>query len=415
MRLDKYSIGTGDRFGMEAEAQLGAAVRALDDGLRLSVVWNKSHREHVIIGSSPADVRKAADRAVEAVNWHGSYFVDADHITMDNVDMFMDSSDFFTLDVADYIGRKADSSDISGFVSRFGRFCGFFEVEGIASGFTVTPEFLETVASKYLYAVREAGKLYRHIEERKGRGTFIAEISMDETVSPQTPMELYFILGAIAEEGIPVQTIAPKFTGRFNKGVDYDGDIGRFEKEFTEDLKVIAQAVREFGLPEDLKLSIHSGSDKFSIYPVIKKALAAQDSGLHIKTAGTTWLEELIGLAESGGDGFLAAKTIYGEAYGRYDELTAPYADVIDINRTVLPMPSEVEKWTSERYVAALRHDLTNPLYDRNFRQLLHVAYKVAAEMGDEFTGLLESCRAAIAGNVEENLYRRHIKAVFPG
>ncbi len=415
MHLEKYSIGTGDRFGMEAEAQLEAAVRALDSGLRLSVVWNKSHREHVIIGSSPSDVRKAADRAVKAVGWQGSYFVDADHITMDNVDLFMESSDFFTLDVAEYIGRKADPSDISGFVDRFGRFCGTFTVEGIASGFTVTPGFLETVASKYLYAVREAGRLYRRIEERKGRGKFIAEISMDETGSPQTPMELYFILGAIAEEGIPVQTIAPKFTGRFNKGVDYDGDIGRFEKEFTEDLKVIAQAVREFGLPEDLKLSIHSGSDKFSIYPVIKKALAAQDSGLHIKTAGTTWLEELIGLAESGGGGLVAAKSIYREAYGRYGELTAPYDDVIDIDRGSLPEPPEVDEWTSSRYVAALRHDLSNPLYDRNFRQLLHVAYKVAAEMGDEFTGLLESCRDVIAGNVEENLYERHITAVFPG
>src|SRR6202044_1502107 len=99
----------------------------------------------------------------------------------------------------------------------------------------------------------------------KGEGKFVSEISMDETDSPQTPVELLIILAAIADEKIPIQTIAPKFAGRFNKGVDYVGDVKQFSKEFEEDLAAIAFAIQRYGLPNNLKLSVHSGSDKFSI------------------------------------------------------------------------------------------------------------------------------------------------------
>src|SRR5262249_15231440 len=140
------------------------------------------------------------------------------------------------------------------------------------------------------------------------------EVSMDETDAPQTPPELLIILAAFADEGIPAQTIAPKFTGRFNKGVDYVGNVAQFEKEFSEDLAVIALAVKNYGLPANLKLSVHSGSDKFSIYPAIRRGIGKFNAGLHIKTAGTTWLEEIIGLAEAGGSGLTLAKEIYAEA-----------------------------------------------------------------------------------------------------
>ena len=165
-------------------------------------------------------------------------------------------------------------------------------------------------AGKFLLAVQEAGRIYRHIEERKGRESFVTEVSVDETDAPQNPVELFLILAMIAEERIPVQTIAPKFTGRFNKGVDYVGDLAQFEKEFDEDLSVIAFAIREFGLADTLKLSVHSGSDKFSIYPIINRLIKKHDAGLHVKTAGTTWLEEVIGLAESGGEGLELVKEI---------------------------------------------------------------------------------------------------------
>jgi tagaturonate epimerase len=190
--------------------------------------------------------------------------------------------------------------------------------------------------------MQEASRIYRAIVAQKGADNFVTEISVDETFTAQTPVELLLILAMIQIEGIPVQTIAPKFTGRFNKGIDYRGDLAQFEKEFDEDLSVIAFAIREFGLPPTLKLSVHSGSDKFALYPVINRLIKRKSSALHLKTAGTTWLEELIGLAEAGGDGLEIAKEIYRQAFARFDELSAPYAPVIDIDKSQLPDPETV-------------------------------------------------------------------------
>lgn len=114
----------------------------------------------------------------------------------------------------------------------------------------------------------------------------------------------------IAAEKVPAQSIAPKFTGRFNKCIQYVCDLDQFEKEFEEDLFVIAFAIREFRLPDSLKLSVHSGSDLFAIYPAINPPIKRHDAGLHVKTVGTTWLEEVIGLAESGG-GLTITEEVY--------------------------------------------------------------------------------------------------------
>ena len=238
---------------------------------------------------------------------------------------------------------------------------------------------------------------------------------MDETDSPQTPIELLIILAAAADEGIPLQTVAPKFSGRFNKGVDYVGDVQKFSEELSLDLAAIAHAVKHYGLPGNLKLSVHSGSDKFSIYPAIHNATVKTNAGVHLKTAGTTWLEELIGLAEAGGDGLALAKEIYAEAYSHRDELCAPYATVIDIQADKLPTVAEVREWTSEQFTSALRHDPANPAYNASFRQLLHVGFKVAAKMGDRYLRLLEANEPVIARNVTENLFARHISPVFLG
>jgi hypothetical protein len=238
---------------------------------------------------------------------------------------------------------------------------------------------------------------------------------MDETDRAQSPVELLIILAAIADEGIPIQTIAPKFSGRFNKGVDYVGDVAQFEREFVLDVAAVEFAVKHFGLPENLKLSVHSGSDKFSIYPGIHAALKRFSAGVHLKTAGTTWLEELIGLAESGGNGLALAKEIYAEAYAHREELCAPYASVIDIDAAKLPAPEEVRAWSSEQYTAALRHVPSSPRYNSSLRQLLHVGFKVAAKMGPRYLELLEANESVIAKNVTENLYARHIAPVFLG
>ena len=411
--LGKYSFGIGDRFCHQGKPQLAALIKAKEQGLDITPVWNKSHREHTIIGTSPADTRKEADDAVTAYGCDRPYFVDADHIGLNNVDGFIESSDFFTLDVADYIGKTMNKADVNSFIQKYKKYIGSLAIDGIDEAFNITEEQIKTIADKFLLAVKHGGKIYRHIETAKSADNFITEVSMDETDQPQTPVEMFFILAAIADEGISAQTIAPKFTGRFNKGVDYVGNVRGFAKEFEEDVAVIAFAVKEFGLPENLKLSIHSGSDKFSIYGPIAKVLKKYDAGLHIKTAGTTWLEELIGLATAGGDGLSIAKEVYAGALSRMNELCGPYQTVIDIDRAKLPTTQEVDKWDGERFAAVLRHDQSCEHYNSNFRQLLHVGYKIAAEMGTRFTHALEKYEGIIAENVTENIYERHIRPLF--
>ena len=412
MKLEKYSVGMGDRFLHQGKAQLQAIINAKNSGVDITPVWNKSDREHKIVGTEPVSLREEADAAVAALGWSGPHRVDADHINLSTVDRFIACSDFFTLDVGDAIGERASDEHIAAFVERHGKYVGKLEIPG-AGTFDVGKDTIEAVAATFLKAVQQAGRIYRHIVEKKGSDDFIAEISMDETANPQTPLEMFFILAAIADEGIPAQTIAPKFTGRFNKGVDYVGDVPQFEKEFNDDLAAIAFAVSEFGLPDNLKLSVHSGSDKFSIYGPMREALQRTGAGLHLKTAGTTWLEELIGLAEAGGEGLEIAKDVYAQALIHKEALCEPYATVIDIDFSQLPSAEDVNGWSGEQYAAALRHDASNPAYNLHFRQLLHVGFKVAAKMGDRYYGALRKFEADVSRNVTENLWARHIQPLF--
>jgi hypothetical protein len=405
----------GDRFAHQAKAQLAACVKAAQAGIEVSPVWNKSNREHNIIGSDPAQTRKAADAAVKELGWTQPYFLDADHINLTTVERFLAPCDFFTLDVAEMIGKPAAEADVKAFVARHPELIGNVTIPGISEPFKTDAALVTAVANKFLAAVQDAGRIYRLLVEKKGAGNFVPEVSMDETDSPQTPVELLIILAAIADEKIPIQTIAPKFTGRFNKGVDYVGDVAQFAREFREDIAAIAFAVKTYGLPANLKLSVHSGSDKFSIYKPIYETVKATGAGLHLKTAGTTWLEELIGLAEAGGSGLAIAKEVYREAYGHREELCAPYATVIDIDPAKLPTPDDVDHWTSQQYVSALRHDQSNPSYNPSLRQLLHVGFKVAAKMGDRYLSALEANEAVVARNVTTNLFDRHIRPVFLG
>jgi len=415
-KLAKYSMGIGDRFGREGRAQL-EAFRLLAQRQKVAVapVWNKSNREHTIVGTKPEAVRAEADEAVRDAQWKQPYYVDADHISLKNVDGFIEASDFFTLDVADYIGETMDEGEIYGFIARHEDLLGTYEIDGLPEPLTLTrPQLAEFVRST-LFAIRQAGRLYRHIVEKKGSADFVTEISMDETVLPQTPVMLLVILAAVAEEKIPVQTIAPKFTGRFNKGVDYVGDAAVFGREFDADVCVARYAVSRFGLPDNLKLSIHSGSDKFSLYPYVAQTLKARGVGVHVKTAGTTWLEELVGLAVAGGDGLSVAKAVYARARPRLEELCGPYATVIDVSPDRLPCVEEVEAWDGARFAGTLRNAPGDSHFNPDFRQFLHVAYKVAAELGGRYSDALSAHRDVVARHVTENLYERHLKPIFGG
>jgi len=406
-------MGMGDRFGHQGHAQLKAIIEAERNGVSITPVWNKSNREHMIIGTQPQEVRKEADSVTRATGFKEPYFVDADHINLDTVDRFIHASDFFTIDVASYIGKRADDSKIASFIENARKYSGRIEVPGIRKAIKCSADQLAGIAENYLYAAEKAGEIYRKIEKSKGADNFVTEVSMDEVATPQTPVVLFFILLMLEEEKVPVQTIAPKFSGRFNKGVDYVGDPEQFAVEFEEDLMVIEYAIREFGLPSELKISIHSGSDKFALYPHIGSILKKHGKGVHIKTAGTTWLEEIIGLAEAGGEALEFAKSIYIQALEKTDELCAPYADVIDINVRMLPSAGEVRAWNSRKFASSLRHDQSNRDYNPNMRQLIHVAYKLAAHEMDHFTRLLDGHNVVVSQCVFDNMYSRHIKRIF--
>ncbi len=415
MELEKFSFGIGDRFGMEGEAQLRALQQARDHGIDVVPVWNKSNREHVIIGTSPWDTRREADRAVRAFHWTSSYYVDADHIGLATVDGFLEPSDFFTIDVADFIGKPADAAAVSGFLSAMKSSVRRIALPDVQYQVVITDELLQTFAENYLLAVQEAGRVYRAIAVQKGAENFVAEISFDEAEVSQTPEELFLILAAVAKEKIRLQTIAPKFVGKFLKGVDYVGDVAAFARQFELDVAVIRSAVETFDLPASLKLSVHSGSDKFSLYPSIHKSLAKHGAGIHVKTAGTTWLEELIGLVEGGSDGLEFAKRVYRESLDRYDLLVKPYLAVVDIQTSRLPTPSTVNTWTGAKFAAVLRHDPACKDFSADIRQLLHVGYRIAAEQGDVYMELLKTYRKTVERNVAENLFQRHLLPIFGG
>lgn len=412
MTIGRYSVGTGDRFGMEGVAQVAAFEKIKADGVDVDIVWNKSNREHTIIGTTPADQRRAADEAVAATGWAGQYFVDADHIGLDNVDWFIGPCDFYTIDVTNCIGRRATDESIAAFLDRAQLLVGDHEVANAGRQISVSPELLQVFAEKYLFALEEAQRIYEHVRDAGGDLRHV-EVAMDESPEIQGPSELLIILSEIAYRQIPADTVAVKFSGRFNKGVDYVGDVDEFLAEFRADVAVIQYGIQRFGLKPNLKISIHTGSDKFSLYPGMGRIVRELGTGIHLKTAGTTWLEELIGLAEAGGDGLAMAKQIYRTAYGKYDELAAPYADVIDIDPAALPTPDVVDGWSNEQFASALRHDPSNPAYDQNLRQLLHVSFKLAAKLGQQYLDALAANREHVERNVTANIYERHLRPLF--
>ncbi len=413
MKLEKYSFGIGDRFAHQGEAQLKAIIKAKEVGVDIVPVWNKSNREHQIIHSSPFDTKNEADAAVRRLQWNDPYYVDADHINLQTVEAFIDHSNFFTLDVADYIGSDVTADEVNEFLALAAPYQGKLVIPGIPEPYLVTSEDLGVIAKSFLGAIREAAAIFNHIASKKGAGNIVAEVSMDEVENPQTPVEMFFILLMIKQFGIPAQTIAPKFTGRFNKGVDYVGDVEQFRKEFEQDLLVIDHAVRIFELPDNLKLSVHSGSDKFTIYPIMGELIQKHDKGIHVKTAGTTWLEEVIGLAMAGGEALRMAQKIYSLAFERQEELCGPYATVIDIDPSTLPRPADVNLWDGEKYANTLRHIPGHIDYHAGFRQLIHVGYKVAAEMENDFLSMLRQNSKIVGEQVMTNIYDRHIRRLF--
>lgn len=413
-QIPRYSLGHGDRFGRQGVAQLQAVLDARAAGIDIAPVWNKSMREHTLIGSPPQSLRDEADAAVKQLGYAGPYFVDADHITLNTVESFLPCSDFFTLDVAEDLGKPPRSSETATRYLAALTALGDVQVQPGAAPLVYDRVAAEALIQAYGGAVEAAKTLYEKIAAARPDAPFAIEVSMDETETTQGPQELLAILCLLALEGVPAQTIAPKFTGRFNKGVDYVGDVPTFREEFETDLLVVRYAVARFGLPETLKLSVHSGSDKFSLYPIIHELIETHDAGLHLKTAGTTWLEEVIGLAEAGGEALDFVKQLYADALEHYDELTAPYATVLDIDRSQLPAVADAQNWTGAQVVAMVAHDQAEPLFNNSLRQFFHVSFKLAAKSGEPFLDLLDRHAEIIHRRVYDNLLNKHIRLIFP-
>ena len=413
MKLHDYSIGLGDRFGHQGKALLTAIMKAEEKGINITPVWNKSFREHQITNTQPISVLKEAQEAVNTLNWKGDYYIDADHINLSNVEFFLDSCNYFTIDVVDYIGKNASKESTEKFIQNYNKYLGEIKLPICEKIISITTKDIKEFTEKYLTPIKEAKKIYERIAQKKGKDNFIVEISLDEAENAQTPIELFLLLNLIVEEGIPIQAIAPKFIGRFNKGVDYQGDLENFKEHFESILAIIQLLKSKFNLPKNLKLSIHSGSDKFSIYPIINKLMKKYDDGIHLKTAGTTWLEEIIGLALASDEGLEIVREIYQKAYERYNELCTPYAMVIDINKKLLPHPKEVSNWDGNKIVKKLQHNPFCEEYNPNFRQLFHIAYKIAAEMGSLFMNSIQKYEDIIAQHVTSNIYDKHIKPLF--
>jgi tagaturonate epimerase len=413
MKIEKYSFGVGDRFSKEGKAQLSAILEINNLGIPVVPVWNKSNREHKIVHTTQESVIAEAKDAVKALDWKQSFYIDADHIGLETVDGFIGFSNFFTIDVAHYIAKPADALSKKEFISRHRNYIGKLTIPGIKEEFNVSEDYLDAVADNYLLAIQEVKKIYSYISSKKGKNGFIPEVSMDECEHPQTPLDLFFILAELKYQGVEIQTIAPKFSGLFAKGIDYLGKVDQFAQEFEQDVAVIKFAVEKLGLPSNLKLSVHSGSDKFSIYPAMRNAIKKFDAGIHVKTAGTTWLEEVIGLAQAGGEGLAIAKDIYKKSLVRFDELTEPYATVLNINVKQLPSAEEVDKYDSVKFAEALIHDQKCKNYNPSFRQLIHVGYKIAVELGDTYTNALDKYRDIIEKNVKYNILERHLKLLF--
>ncbi len=408
--LTPFSFGIGDRFARQGDFQLKAFGELEKQGVIVTPVWNKSHREHKTVGSEPASVMQEAIQAVKNQKWPHAWHVDADHITLETVDAYIGHADFFTIDVADRINHRMEPAEQEEFLRLHGDMAGSLTIEGIDQPFEITEKELLEYGNLYWNAAVRAGEIYKYIADRKP--SFIAEVSMDEVTAPQKPVELYFILGLLARQGVMLQTLAPKFTGRFNKGVDYEGDLEAFEKEFEYDLLVVKQAIRDFGLPVSLKLSVHTGSDKFSLYPIINRLVKKHDTGLHLKTAGTTWLEEVIGLALAGGKATELVRSIYRQAIQRFEELTGPYSQVLNIDINKLPHPEDFDHLSGEELADTIRHNKNSPLYNGHVRQLMHTAYKIAAE-NEQLIPLLKEHREIAGHEVYENIYSRHLVPLF--
>lgn len=358
----RKSIGCGDRLGLATPGH----VRAVRQGSMAPIFAQQSIREMARTQRTPEQVMDAATWGVFQEGWRAGFGADADHLkTLEDVDRCVAAGFvFYTVDPGDHVDNAADSDDLStlrrkvealpwddlessaGDMRR--RYLkGKFEVADWAVSFS--EEQLLRAAAKYGQAVAHTVRMYRHLATRMGDRPFELEMSVDETQTPTSIAEHYFVASELKRLEVQWVSLAPRYVGRFEKGVDYIGDLAAFEAEFARHVG-IARALGPY------KLSLHSGSDKFSIYPIA--ACLAGDL-VHLKTAGTSYLEALRAIA--GVDPGLF-REILAFAFERYGEDRASYH--VSADPANVPAPDQLSE---SQLVQVLDH------FDG--REMLHVTF----------------------------------------
>jgi hypothetical protein len=322
----KKSAGCGDRLGLATPGHLRAVRRA---GTMAPIVAQQSMRENARTGRTPQDVIDDAMWGVFQEGWQEPWGADADHLkTPADVDLCVAAGySFYTVDPGDHVDNEAHTAPLAILTDKVHalpwadlrdsptglheRYLGQrFEVEDLNLEFD--EESLARAAAKYGRAIAHTAKMYRHLAAAMGNRTFEFEISVDETETPTSPLEHYFVASELKRLGVQWVSLAPRYIGRFEKGVDYIGDLDAFDAELAKHA-AIARVLGPY------KLSIHSGSDKFSVYPIF----AGQAGDLvHLKTAGTSYLEALRAIAQVD-PGFF--REILSLALDRYDADRATY------------------------------------------------------------------------------------------
>ena len=340
------SFGLGDRLGIAAPGY----IKLFECCDAFPVLVQQSIRELNLTNRSYEEVLDAASFAVFREDFQKTWGADGDHLKTFKDAEYALSLGFsmITLDCSDHIKTDIGESGTLPLLEKYkNKYLGKqFDIgEGIKLGFTEAE--LREIPTIYGEAISFIVEMYnRFLKDNKYNADF--EISIDETISPTTPLQHYFVARELLDNGVSFATIAPRFCGEFEKGIDYIGNLSQFEKE----IKIHAAIARHF----NYKLSIHSGSDKFSVFPVIGKETRGV---FHIKTSGTNWLEAMRVIA-------LTEPPLYREihkyALSVFEEAKKYYR--VSANTKNIPQ------------VDSLSDEELPSLFDRNdSRQLIHITY----------------------------------------
>ncbi|MBE0687284.1 MAG: hypothetical protein IH585_14940 [Anaerolineaceae bacterium] len=353
----KTSAGMGDRLGLATPGHVHA-IRKMN-GKIAPIFTQQSIRENTRTGRTPQEVIDDAMWGVFQENWRDGYGADADHLkTTDDIDVCLKAGySFFTIDPGDFVDNRAEDADLQN-LRNYAKDLPF-ELDMQHSGLlnqTINAEHLSLTFDektllksmvKYGRAVWHVYNMYQHLLMKAGARTIELEVSVDETENPTSHAEHAYIASELKRFGVNWVSLAPRFVGRFEKGVDYIGDL----EEFEQDIKGHAAIARVFG---SYKISLHSGSDKFSIYKIAAQATRGL---VHLKTAGTSYLEALRTIAALDPDFF---REIYDFCRNRYETDKVSYIISAQLSRA--PIASDVDQ-------------LSELLDNFDAREILHVTF----------------------------------------